>query len=318
MESTSAQGGQGALATAQEAVRLVRGLRREGRGDPIGYLFIAPAILLYLLFNAYPIVRGLTMSFEHYLWTDPSHIYFNGLNNFRSLVSDPDFQKSFLVSLKFTAITLPVGLALSMACAVFIARIGKRSANFYRVVVFLPSVLPVAVSMKTWQMLYDPNFGYLNVFLGNIGFNPPDWLNDDFWVIPAFCSALVWEGFGYSTLLFLIGIYNVNQELFEAAAVDGANAWQQFWRITLPLLKPVLTLVLVLSVGIVSATSEALILTNGGGPAGATRTVGLYAYQTAFSGPMNLGYGAAINLALGILGILISFTVFRTMKAIET
>ena len=83
-------------------------------------------------------------------------------------------------------------------------------------------------------------------------------------------------------------------------------------------MKPVLTLMLVLSVGIVSATSEALILTNGGGPGGATRTVGLYAYQTAFSGPMNLGYGAAINLALGILGILISFTVFRTMKAAES
>src|SRR5213080_3758613 len=99
MERASEQGEQqGALATARHAGQLVRGLRREERGDPIGYLFIAPAILLYLLFNAYPIVRGVTMSFEHYLWTDPNHIYFNGLNNFRSLVSDPDFQNSFLVS----------------------------------------------------------------------------------------------------------------------------------------------------------------------------------------------------------------------------
>jgi len=318
MEGVSDEGGQqGAIATARRAVRLVRGLRHEERGDPLGYLFIAPAILLYLVFNAYPIVRGFSMAFQHYLWTDPRRVYFNGLNNFRSLFSDPQFKDAFLVSLKFTAITLPIGLVVAMTCAVFISRVGKRSAAWYRVIVFLPSVLPVAVSMKTWSILYDPNFGYLTYALGKFNINAPDWLNDEFWVVPSFCTALVWEGFGYSTLLFLIGIYNINQELFEAAAVDGATAWQQFWRVTLPLLRPVLTLVLILSVGIVSATSEALILT-GGGPAGASTTVGLYAYQTAFQGPMNLGYGAAINLSLGVLGILISFVVFQSMRAVES
>src|SRR5262249_20887795 len=157
------------------------------------------------------------------------------------LLEDPEFKDSFLVSLKFTAITFPVGLVLALMCAVFISRVGKRSAVWYRVIVFLPSVLPVAVSMKTWSILYDANFGYLNYALANIGVDPADWLNDEVWVVPAFCSALVWEGFGYSTLLFLIGIYNINQELFEAASVDGANVWQQFWRVTLPLLRPVLT-----------------------------------------------------------------------------
>ncbi len=316
METTPEQSGQGAMATARRAVQLVRGLRREERGDATGYLWIAPAILLYLVFNAYPIVRGLVMSTQHYLWTDPSHIYFNGLTNFRLMLDDPQFKDSFVISLKLTALTLPFSLILAMTCAVFISRVGQRSAALYRVIVFLPAVLPVAVSMKTWNMLYDNDFGYLNYTLSNLGLNPPDWLQDERWVLPAFAAALIWEGFGYSTLLFLIGIYNINQELLEAASVDGANAWQQFWRIILPLLRPVLTLVLVLGVGIVSATAEAQILTNGG-PGSASRTVGLYGYQTAFQGPMNLGYGASINLALGLLGMVISFIVFQTMRAVE-
>lgn len=293
-------------------------LRGPRWGETVGYLFIAPAILLYLLFNAYPIGRTVAMSFQHYLWTDPTHVYFNGLHNYRAMLSDTLFQDAFWVSVKVTAIALPVRLILALLCAVLISRVTRRWAAVYRVIVYLPAILPVAVSMKTWSILYDPTFGYPNYILSNLGFNPPDWLHDAMSVVPAFGAALVWEGFGFATLLFLIGIYGISPELFEAASVDGAGVWRQFWFIILPLLRPMIALVLVTSLlPLVQSTGEALTLTQGG-PGDASTTLGLYVYNTAFTSPMNLGYASAMNMTLFAFGVVSSLIVLKLMRTNES
>lgn len=309
------------------AVPATAGPRQRMRwGDPVGYLFIAPAIILYLLFNGYPIVRTVLMSFQHFLWTDPNHVYFNGLFNYRNMLTDPAFHDALIVSLKVLGITLPARLILAMICAVFISRVTMRLAVAYRVIVWLPFVLPVAVTMRTWTLLYDPTFGYPNYILSNLGLNPPSWMNDPTAVLPAFCIALVWEGFGFATLIFLIGIYNISPELLEAAAVDGAGVWRQFWSIVLPLLRPMILLVLVVSLmPVLQSTSEALNFVSpgnatvlAGGPGDASTTLGLYVYNTAFRSPMNLGYASAMNMTLLVVGIVVSLIVFKIMRAVES
>jgi ABC-type sugar transport system permease subunit len=314
----------------RRAHRAVPGLagprHRRWGGDPVGYLFIAPAVLLYLLFNGYPIVRTILMSFQHYVWTDPGHVYFNGLFNYNSMLTDPAFHDALVVSLKVLGITLPVRLVVAMICAVFISRVTMRLAAAYRVIIWLPYILPVAVTMRTWSLLYNPMFGYPNYLLSNLGLNAPDWLNDPTAVLPAFCIALVWEGFGFATLIFLIGIYNISPELMEAAAVDGAGAWRQFWSVVLPLLRPMILLVLVVSLmPLLQSTPEALNFVSpgnstavSGGPGDASTTLGLYVYNTAFKSPMNLGYASAMNMTLLVVGIVVSLIVFKTMRAIES
>jgi ABC-type sugar transport system permease subunit len=156
----------------------------------------------------------------------------------------------------------------------------------------------------------------LNVLLSKIAGREVHifWLGPG-WALPSVAIASVWKSFGYNTLLFLIGIYNINSEIYEAASIDGAGALARFWSITLPLLKPIFTLILVLGAGILSATEQMLVLTNGG-PGTETMTVGLYAYKQAFSwGDMRMGYSGAMNLVLGLIHMILSAVIFRALRS---
>lgn len=282
--------------------------RKRRRGDPtqnnlLGYFFIAPAMILYLVFNIWPIVRGLLMAFTDYRFVYPETRWeFNGLDNFARLFTDSRVVDTLLISLRYTVIVVPVTVGVALLVAVLISRV-ERGAAFYRWVVYLPTILPIAVSFLTFQELYGSKFGFINSVLRNWGIeNPPNWLGDVSTALPAIGFAHVWIIFGFPTLLFLIGIYNIGVTLYEAAAIDGANAWQQFRLITLPLLKPTLAMVLILTIpGILTVTDPMLILTNGG-PQDSTRTLGLYTYQVAFQrGDLRLGYASAISLTISLV-----------------
>jgi ABC-type sugar transport system permease subunit len=214
---------------------------------------------------------------------------------------------------------MPSTLILSLCTAVLISKVkNDLMAAVYRVIAYMPVVLPVTVAMLVWAKLYDVRFGYLNVLLQGLGVeSPPNWLGSPKWALFAMVLPTVWSQFGYWTLLFLIGIYNINAEVFEASLVDGANGWQQLWYMTIPLLKPVFTLVLILGSGVVSATVESMALFQGtsGGPGEAALTSGVYLYRTAFiHGDMRMGYAATISLFLGLINILVTGIVFRTMR----
>lgn len=288
-------------------------------GNVWGYVFIAPAITLYLTFNLWPIFRGFAMAFTDYRFlVRGSEWSFNGLDNYKEMFfHDRVFWHAFAVSLKYTMMTFPVQLLLSLVVALMIASITRHSiASFYRIIVYLPVVLPISVAMLLWQQLYHYQFGYINYLLKGVFHvsQPPNWLGDVRWALPAIAAAGVWKSFGGDTLLFLIGLYGINRELYEAAAIDGANAWQRFWNITLPLLRPILVLIIALNAGIASATQEMLILTNGG-PQNATMTLGLYGYQLAFQqGDLRLGYAASIYLLLGLIHMLLAGVVFRLFR----
>jgi len=313
---------QGKGAVFQQVWRELKGLREQSWGHPIGYLFVGPGVLLYFVFSAYPIVRGLIMAFQDYRFLIPEtrnpFVSFNGLDNWIEMFQDDTFWHSFKVALAFTFGSFPANLILALMAAVLIAALTKPFwATATRVIVYLPVILPMSVAMLIWGVILDQNIGYLAALVTKIipiTDVSPKWLGFG-WALPSMMVAWVWKGFGYNTILFLVGIYGINRELYEAASMDGANAWGRFRHITLPGLKPTFTLIFVLSAGIVSATVPMMILTNGG-PAEETLTTGLYLYRQAFSteySDMRMGYAAAMNLLLGLIHSVLAGIVFKVM-----
>ena len=313
---------QGARAVAKEFWRELRGVGGQGWGNLWGYVFIAPAVIMYLVFQAWPILRGLFMAFSDYRWIVRSThglAGFNGLANWIEMVQDATFWNSFVIAAEFSLMVIPLTLVLSLFTAVMISRVTNGvAAGVYRVIAYMPVILPISIAMLVWVKLFDYRFGYLNVLLSAAGaIDPPNWLGSPATALYAMVIPTVWSRFGSWTLLFLIGIYSINRELYEAARVDGANAWRQFLHITVPLLKPVFVLVLVLGSGVVSATEESMILFGGttGGPAEAALTTGVYIYRTAFiHGDMRMGYAATMSLFLGLVNMLITVLIFRTLR----
>ncbi len=314
---------QGAGAVVAQFLRELFSLHRQEWGNLWGYVFIAPAVILYLIFQAWPIVRGLFMAFSDYRWMIPAtHSWagFNGLSNWVEMFQDGTFWKSFWIAVKFSLMVMPISLVLSLATAVLISQIRNGFvAAVYRVIAYLPVILPISVAMLVWVKLFDVRFGYLNVMLQAVGVDdPPNWLGSSSVALYAMVLPTVWSRFGSWMLLFLFGISHINKEVYEAARVDGANGWQQFLRITIPLLKPVFVLVLVLGSGVVSATEESMILFGGtnGGPAEAALTTGVYLYRIAFiHGDMRMGYAATMSLFLGLVNMIVTLIVFKTLRA---
>ena len=312
----------GGGAVFKQIVREILSLRGQAWGNRWGYVFIAPAVILYLVFQAWPILRGLFMAFSDYRWlVKATHglAGFNGLANWVEMFTDPTFWKSFTISLRFSLMFLPITLILSLFAAVMISKVHNSvAAGAFRVIAYMPVILPISISMLLWVKLYDPQLGYLNTLLQNLGVqNVPNWLGSPGSALYAMVLPTVWARFGSWVLLFLIGIYSINREIYEAALVDGANGWQQFWSVTLPLLKPIFALVLVTGSGILSATEESMVLFQGttGGPAEAALTTGVYAYRVAFiHGDMRMGYAATMSLFLGLVNMVITFAIFKTLR----
>lgn len=310
--------GAGRGETARAFVRELRNLRRQRWGNPWGYVFIAPALVLYLVFNIWPIIRGLLMAFTDYRFLIPDSQWdFNGVENFREMAVDKMFWHSLGVSVKFSVMVLPTTILLALAIAILISRV-HRGAAVYRWLVYLPTIIPIAVSMLLWRELYNDQFGFINNFLRSNGVaNPPMWLADTAWVLPSIAMTEIWRTFGFPTLLFLVGLYSINSELYEAAAIDGADTWTQIWTITLPLLRPVLTLVVVLNAHIVGATEQIILMTNStGGPQDASYTLGFYLYSLAFTmGDLRLGYAAALSLIASAISAFIALATFRLLRS---
>jgi ABC-type sugar transport system permease subunit len=314
-------GGKSATAGAKRATHQRKHRQWWFSDATMGYLFILPALALYVTFSAYPLVRGLTIAFSDYRFLVPNHQPFNGLDNFIEMVNDQMFWESFRRSLHYTVIYTPLNIGLALLIALLISKVlNPLEAAFYRVVAYLPVVLPIAVALLLWKQLLNPQFGYINYFLSEwLGIaNPPAWLADPQWVIPTLAVAAVWKNVGQNILLFLIGLYNINRELYEAAAIDGANGWQQFLHITMPLLRPTFVVVLVLAAGIIGTAEESLIMfgRTAAGPQNAGMLIGRYSYDIAFYlGDMRWGYAAAINLTMGILSMLMAAVIFRLLRS---
>jgi multiple sugar transport system permease protein len=292
------------LAT-RDSYQSMAGLRR--REALTAYLFIAPTMLGFLIFIAGPMVSSLGMSlFE---WDIVSRPQFIGLENYAFLAQDPGFRTAFRNTATFAVLVVSLNLVVALSLAVALQRtLPTILRYYYRTAFFLPMVTSMASISIVLGFLFHKELGIINYYLGLLGIPPAPWLTSTSWALFTIVLATVWKSFGFDLILFIAGIQNIPRHLYEAAEIDGANGWHQFWRITLPLLSP--TIFFAVVVGLISSFQvfdQAFIMTRGG-PGDATRTLVMVIYEDAFA-TLRMGYGSAIAVVLFL--VILSLTIFQ-------
>jgi multiple sugar transport system permease protein len=284
---------------------LTRRIALRRREMIAGYLFIAPAVLGFVVFTAGPIIASVVISLTNYDIISPPH--WTGFDNYAALFQDSLFWQSMLVTVKAAVIGLPLGLALSLA---ILLNQRIKAIAFWRTVYFLPSVLSGVAVAVLWLWLLNPEFGVLDLVLRHIGLPAPDWLGDTATALPSLVVVSLW-GIGGSIVIYLAGLQGIPTELYEAAEVDGANAWQRFLHVTLPMLSPVIFFNLIIGlIGQFQWFTEPFVMTQGG-PENSTLTFMLYLYQNAFT-YFKMGYASAMAWVFFALVLVLTVLVFRS------
>jgi multiple sugar transport system permease protein len=273
--------------------------RSQGK---IAALFLLPYLLIFFIFRVIPSVGGLVMSL--FKWNIVGKAKFNGVNNFVRLVKDPYFIISVKNTFLFFAMTLPALVIVSLLLAVLMNQ-KVRFAHAVRTISIMPYVLIPAVVGIIWNWLYDNNFGILNYYLKAIGIGGVEWLTNENWALFSVAIVTIWSYLGYNMILYLAGLQDISRELYEASTIDGATGFQTFTRITLPLLTPITSMIVTLTlINVIQIFDQIFVMTNGG-PGTATLTIVQYLYGSAFQN-YDIGYGSTLGVAvLVILVILI-------------
>ncbi|VJB46165.1 ABC transporter permease [Streptococcus pneumoniae] len=287
--------------------------RREKIKDNIlGYSFLAPALILLGIFLVIPVGMVIYYTFTDYYLLTPDERKFVGFENFIRLTKDPIFLKSFLNTLKFVVWIIPVQLGAALGMALIVNK--KRKGNmFFKVAFFAPVVMSLVVISILWLYLLNPNSGLLNAILNKVGIASQPFLTSPKQAMYAIVFVSAWQGAGYQMLLFLGGMQNIPQDVYEAAELDGFSKWAQFRYITMPLLKP--TALFVLLTTLISAFKlivQPMIMTQGG-PLNSTITMVYYIYQQGFTDRL-VGYSSSIALVFTTLIGMISLVQRRVLK----
>jgi multiple sugar transport system permease protein len=308
------------------SLRSIRSLpplaRREFRA---GILFLSPWIFGFLAFTLLPMLATLFFSFLNLRITDGivSTPDFAGLENYRQLFKDPRVWStsttpgSLWVTIKFGLIALPIGILVPLGIAVLMNNKHLKGQNFFRSMFYMPYIVPFVAAVFIWGGMLNPESGWINRALMSLGVpkqNVPLWANDVNWVYPAYVLFGIW-GIGNAMLIMLAGLQGVPTELYDAAKVDGANGWQTFWKVTFPMISPVIFYNVVLSiVGLFQYFLVPLVVNQGNGnPGGATYFYNLYLYKTFFTF-QNMSYGSTLAWFLFVVILLITIVLFGTAK----
>ncbi|HEX5831935.1 MAG TPA: sugar ABC transporter permease [Gemmatimonadaceae bacterium] len=264
------------------------------------WLFLAPALALIGIFFAVPVAAALLLSltdFDIYAIANPGSMRFVGLRNYLQLVQTPLFWSALRNTFYFALVGGPLTIAASLAAALLLSAKLVRFRAVFRTIYFAPFVTTLVAVAVVWRYLYHPTYGLLNHALGALGVEPVDWLGDPRWAMPAIIALAVWKNFGYNMLIFIAGLQSIPEELYEAAAVDGAGPLRRFWHVTLPLLGPTMLFVAVVTmIGYFQLFAEPYVMTQGG-PLRATTSVVLLMYEEGFRW-WRMGYAAAIAFVL--------------------
>lgn len=275
------------------------------------YLFLAPGLLLFLVFRVYPLLDGLRLSFTNARLGRAAAAWV-GLANYQRLLDDTRFHVSLWNTAFYTvASTLPI-LALPLALAVALNRGALRTV--LRSAFFFPFTLSVVTVGLTWLWLLDPVVGPFNYYLRAAGLPARPWLAEPALAMWAIILTTVWWVTGYYLVIYLAGLQDIPRDLYEAAAIDGAGAWRSFWAVTLPLLRPVLLFVFVTHIiGAFQIFGQVYILTDGG-PGDATRTAVQHLYETAFKNFFHFGSASAMAWVLFAVIAVFSVLQFRLLR----
>jgi ABC-type sugar transport system permease subunit len=286
--------------------------RREARW---GFIFIAPWIIGFLAFTLFPMVATFIFTFTNINLDQKEPLRFVGLDNYATLLGDNQAWDSLGITLRFALLALPVGVLLPFVVALLLSSRHLKAPGLFRVLFFLPYVVPFVAGVLIWQTMLNPADGWLDIFLRWIGVpNPPDWLRDTTWVYPGLVLIGLW-GIGGGVIVYLAGLRGIPTELYDAARIDGAGYLGQLRHITIPLLTPVIFYTLVLGiVEVLQYFLVPLVLHGGTGePGGSTLFLNLYIYKSFF-GYHELAYGSTIAWLLFAITLLITLVLFGTAR----
>jgi ABC-type sugar transport system permease subunit len=283
------------------------------RDLPVALLLIIPSVVGFLTFYAYPTLRGIYLSFTDFHVLSPPH--WVGLANLREMVHDDVFWHSLWVTVYFVLLSVIFGTLVSLVTAVVLHRVTRSSA--LRGVILLPFLISNVIAALVWQWMLDPQMGIIDIALQHLTGHSILFFGSGNWAIPSLAAISVWKWMGYYALLIFAGLQTVPPTIYEAGRVDGAGDWQMFRRLTVPLLRPILVMVVVLSVINSFQVFDIVQVTTQGGPAHASNVLQMYIYAKAFS-QFDFGYAATMSLALFALLIAVTFTQLRLARANES
>lgn len=278
-------------------------LKRRQRQALYGALYILPSLVLIFTFSVIPIGMAIYYSFTKYnLVGTPEWI---GLENYIKLASNSYLHAALRNTVTYVCITVPCQTIFALVIAAFLGdRLQNRYGGFLRSVMFIPVIASLIASATVWRVLYNANGGLINQFLALFGVAPVNWLGNKATALPAVAAVAIWKNTGYFLVIYYAGIMNISTEIREAAIVDGANGWQRFFRITIPILKPITYMVITLGIIWSFQVFDLVFKMTGGGPGRSTYTVAYVIYTYAFQ-DKRIGYACALAVCLLIVILVI-------------
>jgi multiple sugar transport system permease protein len=272
-----------------------------------GYLFILPWIVGFLVFYLGPILASFFISFTRWDIVNPPH--WVGLANYQRMFFDPEFVVAIKVTLKYAVVFLPLQVIFGVGLAVLL-NAPRKGIGIYRTFYYLPYVVPGVAAVLIWVWIFNEHYGLLNVILSWLKIEGPNWLGHPSFALYSLIMIGLW-GLGGDAVIYLSGLQNIPRSLYEAAEIDGANTWQQFVNITIPMLSPTLFFQIVLGIiGVFQTFTSSFVATNGG-PLRSTLFYMLLIYKKSF-GSMRMGYGSALAWMLTLFILFITVLVFRS------
>lgn len=280
------------------------------------WLFITPALIVLGLFFLLPVVAALALSltdYDLYALADIRNLRFVALQNYWSLLQRPLFWSALGHTVYFVVVGVPLSLMASLGAAMLLNSPLARFKPFFRTALFAPVVTTVVAVAVIWRYLFNTKYGLINYALDAIGLPTVDWLGDPHWAMPTIILFAVWKNFGYNMIIFMAGLQAIPGDLYEAARIDGASAFAQFRHITLPMLKPTMVMVSILTVsGYFQLFAEPYVMTEGG-PLQSTTSVLYLMYEEGFKW-WNLGSASAVAFILFVIMFAVTATMLRLSR----
>ena len=288
-----------------------KGSKKARKDFFTGMGFILPSLLGFLIFTFIPVVISLCLSFTSWNFMEGIEgIKFNGLANYIRLFSDEWFLNSYKNNIIFTAVTVPVLIALGLVMATIINKY-IYGGGVVRTMIFIPYIASVVAVCTVWMVLLQPSYGPVNEFFRSIGIaNPPGWLADFKWSLPSIMIIYVWQQVGYYSIVFLAGLKGLPEDVYEAAKVDGASSIRQFFSLTVPLISPTTFFLTIMGIiGSFKVFDQISVLTKGG-PGSSSSVMAYYVYRTAFD-YFEMGYANTLAWALFVLVFIVTLVQWK-------
>lgn len=277
--------------------------------DNIGWLFILIATIAISLFYFYPMVQSFILSFQTGMG---SNLTWAGFDNWIRLFGDPTLKQALINTFTYLIIQVPIMILLALVLSVLLNDATLKMRGFFRVAIFLPSVTSLVAYSILFKYLFSGD-GIINQFLVNLSIisQPIQFLSDPFWAKATVIIAITWRWAGYNMIFYLSALQNIDRSIYEAAQIDGASAFQQFFKITIPLLKPIILFTSIIStIGTLQLFDEVMNITSGG-PGNATLSISQYIYNLSFEYTPDFGYAATVSYVIVILIIILSIFQFK-------